>query len=319
MTSLDALRGAARRFPPRRGPSGAGPVRHMPPRLAVSWTPTQDVSAAARVAAWICGGLAGIAVWFVLFALLLSGVVEGHSQHALYEQFRQELAAGTAPLGGPVAEGAPVAMLQSPAGGLNNLVVVQGTSSTALRSGPGHYPGAPLPGQPGVSVVMGRSTTFGGPFGGITSLSPGQRIDVMTAQGVFHYDVEDVRRAGDPYPPALESGSQLTLVTSEGAGWRSGWAPSRAVYVDALLHGKTVPAPATAGVATSADGVLAGDSRGLYPLILWLQLLLAAVVGGVWAHRRWGLRQSWIAVVPIVFTALWGASTSVWQLLPNLM
>lgn len=304
MTTFDALRGAARR---------------VPPRLALSWARTDDVSAAARVAAWICAALAGIAVWFVLFALLLSGVVEGHSQHALYEQFRQELAAGTAPLGGPVPEGQPVAMLSSPAAGLTNLIVVEGTSSTALRSGPGHYPGGPLPGQPGVSVVMGRSTTFGGPFRGLPAIEPGQHIDVTTAQGVFHYEVEDVRRAGDPYPPALESGSQLTLVTSEGAGWRSGWAPSRAVYVDALLHGKTVPAPAQAGVATSADGVLAGDSRGLYPLILWLQLLLVAVVAGIWAHRRWGLRQSWLAVVPVVFTALWGASTSVWQLLPNLM
>ena len=292
--------------------------RIRPPALSIS--KSTDISVGVRVLSWTLGGLAVVGAWLVLFGLVLSALAESHAQHGLYASFRKQLAAATAPIGGSIPEGAPVAVLQAAKGGLHGLVVVEGSSSTDLQDGPGHVPGAPLPGQAGVSVIMGRSTTFGAPFGGITSLVPGDPIDVTTGQGTFHYAVEDVRGPGDPFPAALAAGgSQLTLVTSQGAGWRTGWAPSRAVFVDALLMGHPVTAPQNQSIPTSADGVQHGDSRGLYPLVLWLQLLLLAVVGGVWARLRWGGRQSWVVATPVVLAALWGASTSLWQLLPNLM
>ena len=285
-------------------------------RPAVAAEPTLAV----QIVTWVLMSLAGLAVWLVAFGLLLSGLSESHAQHVLYDNFRKELALGTAPLGGAMTEGTPVALLTSSAAGLDGVVVVEGTSSSALRLGPGHMPGLPLPGQAGVSIIMGRATTFGAPFADVTHVHAGDKINAVTGQGTFTYVVEDVRRPGDPFPPALAAGgSQLTLVTSEGSGWRTGWAPSNAVYVDAVLKGAVVPAPSTAGIATDGDQVMHHDSRGFYPLILWLQLLLVAVVGGIWARSRWGYWQSWLVAVPVAFAGLWGASQSLWLLLPNLL
>jgi sortase A len=263
--------------------------------------------------------LAGLALWLMLFGFVLSGLVEAHAQHDLYNQFRLELAQGVAPTGGAISEGEPVAVINSPAAHLHDVVVVEGTSSRALRSGPGHHPGDPLPGQAGVVVLMGRSASYGAPFAHITALHAGDIVDLVTGQGLFHYKVEDVRRSGDEFPPPLAvNGSQLTLITSEGSGWQTGWAPGQAVFVDAVLNGTAAPTPAGHGVASEADGVLHGDTRGLYPLVLWLQLLVIPVVGGIWARGRWGRPQTWLVAGPIALAGLWGASTNVWLLLPNL-
>ena len=55
---------------------------------------------------------------------------------------------------------------------------------------------------PGTSLVMGRSTTYGAPFGEIASLVPGDVVTVLGAQGPVTYVVKDLRRAGDPIPPS---------------------------------------------------------------------------------------------------------------------
>ncbi|MGN6607218.1 MAG: class E sortase [Jatrophihabitans sp.] len=279
-----------------------------------------DATSATAAAQWVLLAVGGLALWLVAYAFVLSSLQEQHSQHDLYASYREQLVNGTAPIGGAMAEGAPVALLHSARASMDDLVVVEGTASSDLRLGPGHYPGTVLPGQAGVSVMFGRSLSFGAPFGSITSLRPGDVIDATTGQGVSHYVVEDVRRAGDPYPPVLAAGQgRLTLVSSEGSGWRAGWAPSSAVYVDARLRGSAVPAPSGVGQARQAERPMAGDTSGLYPLVLWLQLLLVAVVGVVVLRRRWGVWQTWLVTVPLVLAALWGASSSAWLLLPNLV
>ena len=64
--------------------------------------------------------------------------------------------------------------------GLENVVVVEGTSSSDLLEGPGHLRDSPLPGQLGESIVMGKSATAGAPFGGIARLRKGDVINVTT-------------------------------------------------------------------------------------------------------------------------------------------
>lgn len=279
-----------------------------------------EVPLSVKVLTWVLGGFAFLAVWLVMFAVAFSSLPEAHAQHDLYNTFRAQLAAGTAPLSDAVPEGTPVALINAEKAGISGLVVVQGTSSTALQLGPGHSPGGPLPGQPGVSVIAGRATSFGAPFARITTMSKGDRFDVTTAQGVFHYVVETVRRPGDAFPPLLKpGGSQLTLVTAEGDGWRSGWAPTHAVFVDAVLDGNAMAGRPAGGVITRADTLLSGDTRGMYPLVLWMQLLAVAVVGGIWARTRWGLWQSWLVAAPVALAALWGATTNLWLLFPNLL
>lgn len=53
-----------------------------------------------------------------------------------------------------------------------------GVHDEVLRSGPGHWPGTPLPGQPGNAVLSGHRTTWTHPFGELDRLAVG---DVITA------------------------------------------------------------------------------------------------------------------------------------------
>jgi sortase A len=173
-----------------------------------------------------------------------------------------------------------------------------------------------LPGQAGVSVLFGRSVSYGGPFRDIASLQPGDPIVVTTGQGQFTYVVA---HAGERIPTSTTVASQLLLVTSAGTGWRAGWAPSHAVYVDAVLHGKPVVGIAPDGLTKPADLPMHGDTSQLFPLVLWMQLLVLGVLGIVVGRARWGTWQPWLIGVPVVLAALWGASSSVWVLLPNLV
>ena len=67
--------------------------------------------------------------------------------------------------------------------------VVSGVRVSDLKSGAGHMPDTPLPGQPGNAVVSGHRTTYGQPFHELDSLTPGDRIEVETALGTHVYAV----------------------------------------------------------------------------------------------------------------------------------
>jgi sortase A len=209
--------------------------------------------------------------------------------------------------------------MEAPTIGLRQ-VVVEGTTSKDLESGPGHRPDTPLPGQSGASVIYGRAVAFGGPFGDITDLRPGDPITVTTGQGTFDYRVDSVRHNGDALPDPLRSGEgRLTLVTAEGTNWRTGWAPDRAVYVDASLQRAGLPAPAGRPTVVARDELtMASDGTGLVGLVLWLQLVLVTVASASFSQKRWGGSQTWLVYVPILIATLWGASESAMQLLPNL-
>jgi sortase A len=271
------------------------------------------------VRALVCVSLVAGSV--LIYAVGISSLQESRSQHLLYAQLREQLAEATAPLGGTIESGSPVLVLDVPRAGLRDVVVVEGTTSGDLQLGPGHRRDTPLPGQPGVSILMGRSVTFGRPFEGLPGLRPGDVVTATTAQGVFSYRVDDVRRAGDPLPPALAAGaSRLLLVSSEGSGWRSGWAPSQLVFVDASLQGQAQPAPpGRAAATTAAEQVKAGDLGSLMPLVLWLQALLLVSVALVWARARWGSWQTWLVGLPLVLAVVWASIQSAVQLLPNLL
>jgi len=265
--------------------------------------------------------LCALAFWVVLYALVLSGFQERHTQAQMYASLRADLANEVAPLGGQITDGAPVALISASQAGINRAVVVEGTTSTDLQKGPGHRVDTVLPGQAGVSVVFGKSATFGAPFAHITRLQPGDGITAVTGQGTFTYRVTDVRRPGDPVPPLLSSGQgRLTLVSAEGSGWRSGWAPSQVVYVDANLVGKAQPSPGGGPTVQPSNQVaMAIDRTALTPLVLWLELLVVVGIGFVWAHRRWGGRQVWLVGVPAMLAILWVVTETAARLLPNLL
>jgi sortase A len=171
-------------------------------------------------------------------------------------------------------------------------------------------------------VLFGRSVTYGAPFRDINQLGPGNTITVTTGQGVFTYRVDRLRVPGDPTPPNFPANeSHLTLVTSAGVGWRSGWAPSRTIYMDTTLTGgSALPAPpGRPASVTKSSLAMRGDTGLLLLLGLWIGPLFIVGAGLAWAWRRWGSAQTWLVGLPVALAVLWGAAGAIVQHLPNLI
>jgi sortase A len=92
--------------------------------------------------------------------------------------------------------GAPLGRLRMPAIGTSD-VFVEGTGSSDLRKGPGHYPATPLPGQRGTVAIAGHRTTYGAPFHDLDDLEEGDEIEVEMPYGRFSYRVERTRIVDD--------------------------------------------------------------------------------------------------------------------------
>ena len=68
-----------------------------------------------------------------------------------------------------------------------DMVVVQGTDTSSLQKGPGHYKNTPLPGQPGTVAIAGHRTTYLAPFRHIDEIDPGDEIRVEMPYAAFTY------------------------------------------------------------------------------------------------------------------------------------
>jgi sortase A len=262
-----------------------------------------------------------IVAFFGIFAFGLAGLQEQRSQHQLYAQFRGVLdpRSPTAPaIGGAIPTGTPVALLNAPRAGLHNAVVVEGTSSGTLLSGPGHLPDTPLPGQAGNAVLLGKSATAGAPFAGITRLHRGDVITVRTGQGNFHYVVLGQVPVGGRLPTIARNRGLLTLVTSAGGGQLGRLAPGHLVYVDAKLQGKVVGAPPGRPTSVTPSELPGHNEPSAWPWVgMWLVLLGAAIGAVWWLWSRWGILQTWLVGAPVLFAILWGLSNEGMRLLPN--
>jgi sortase A len=260
--------------------------------------------------------LGALAVWLAFYALVLSGFEASRAQTIKYSQIREQLGLMTAPLGGAIQPGTPVAIISAPGIGVQDLVVSEGTSSGDLMSGAGHRRDTVLPGQSGVSVIYARGTMFGAYFSDLASAKVGSDISVTTGQGEFVYRISGVRVAGDPLPSPLSPGAgRLTLVSSTG-----GLAPSGVIYVDAALSGEAQPSViGRPSSVPKAETAMQGDPSALFSLAVRLPLLIAALVFSLWLRTRWGAWQTWIVCVPLVMASLWLVSEAVVQLMPNLL
>jgi sortase A len=72
-------------------------------------------------------------------------------------------------------------------------VVVDGTSSGALRKGPGFFPEKPLPGVGGTVAVAGHRTTYMAPFRRIDDVDRGDEVIVDMPYGRFTYEIDRTR------------------------------------------------------------------------------------------------------------------------------
>ena len=242
----------------------------------------------------------------------------------------------------PPVPGAPVAVLAIPALGINQ-AVVEGVGSSQTVSGPGHVPGTAGLGQPGNAAVVGRNAGYGGVFGRLDQLKPGDRILTATIEGQSIYVVRHVARVtlGSPTAPVGATGSsaagstpagstpavtlnalyrpttenRITLVTSASA---APWNSSRAIEVTAVLRGKPYgPLPQEARSPGQQGNT--GDSSAWGELILAMQALVIVVIGGLFLYRRCTIRSAYLlSTAPLVACTVLAAE-AISRLLPAWM
>jgi sortase A len=70
-----------------------------------------------------------------------------------------------------------------------SFVIVKGTGTEELKSGPGVYPETTFPGVAGTTAIAGHRTTYLAPFRHINSLRPGNRILLQMPYAHFTYTV----------------------------------------------------------------------------------------------------------------------------------
>jgi sortase A len=303
-----------------------------------------------------------LAVWsvvalasFLLVLYLVEPLFQQRTQHTLLAGFRAEISHAHFQLtlpGGSVQAvapsfGASVGVLEIPGLRLRQ-VVVEGVGPTQTAKGPGHVPGTAGLGQPGNSAVVGRRSTYGGPFHSLDTLHPGDRILITTTQGQTVYSVKSVSNetitsststdsglgspgattppvtsqfAPNPLPSrtttvedlyAPTKASQLTLVTSARV-WPGN--SSQGTVVVATM--KTVPFVPTAqnGRTTGQTG-MTGDGSAWVGLVLALQGFVLAGLAAAYLLPRYGPRVAYLLTTPplIVFVILIAETGS--QLLP---
>lgn len=259
---------------------------------------------------------------FIADVALISPLRYAREQIVSMEQFRTTLANGSAPVGQmndagelyPV--GTPVAIMNIPALDFT-AVVGEGTTSRVLLSGPGHRRDTVLPGQRGASVIYGRQSLYGGPFGRLDQLRAGNTIRVTTGQDTSLYRISGVRKGDVPPKASSTAPGTLTLVSTTGFPFF----PDTVIRVDASLVSTPNPTPLPviyAASLTPAEKILGSDEGGWLPLLLLLELGIVVIFLAMVGIRYWGRLQTWVVAVPTLLAVGIGVAEQVVVLLPNL-
>ncbi len=238
----------------------------------------------ARILGVALVGVGGLLVLFFLYLLFFTPTTAGRDQARLSQSLVGHplnvfnLVNGQIP-----AEGSPVAVLHIPQLNVDQ-IVVSGTSAADLMNGPGLMPGTALPGTVGNSVIAARRVTFGGPFGGLGSLTRGDKVQVTDGAGTFTYKVvKNVQVAAgqqDVIAPSLNN--RLTLVTAN-----SSWLPSGREVVVALLVGRAFTIPGVTQTLPTYETGLSGDPVAGGLALLWSLLTVIVLMVAVYVAWRW--------------------------------
>ena len=95
-----------------------------------------------------------------------------------------------------------------------SFVVVKGTGTSELESGPGIYPQTRFPGIGGTTAIAGHRTTYLAPFRHIDALRPGERIVLEMPYGRFTYTVTGSRVVLPNHVSVIEPAGYPRLVLS---------------------------------------------------------------------------------------------------------
>ena len=285
-------------------PSTPGQARATPPQPQ---QPDKDATAHGIGVGLI---LLGVFLFgFLAYLFGISGVQEARAQSNAYATLRAELGQQVAPLAA-TTPGAPVAILNIPAIGIKNMVVVEGTSPENLELGPGHVRNTPLPGENGVAEIFGRRATFGAPFGRLGDLHRGDKVKIITGQGTSSYTIiakgDSSHLVKDPAP------NRLLLLTA-----CSATVPSSYCYFDAELTTTPQQDPGGRPLISAAETPLSGDTSVLVLTMMWGVALVIISVAGTVAAARWSPWLAYLTAAPLALAVLWNLYQSLAALLPN--
>ena len=248
----------------------------------------------------------------LMFNQILGPLVHDRAATALEQRLASDLVNGVAPVSNPIALGVPIGLIEVPNRDVR-AVVVEGSKAEQLAQASGHLIGSALPGQPGVSAILGRSQTYGAEFKNLDQLIVGDEVVVTTGQGVHTYEVIDitVRSARDAAAFQGE-GHMLILATVVDSSDR--------LVVRATLTSPVFPAGEATDHQTSLDELgLAGDSSSWSDLALWMLIAALLAAGFPVIVNQVGRRVGWLVVTPIamwvaleVWTAISLMSPSAW-------
>ena len=248
----------------------------------------------------------------LMFNQFLGPLVHNRAATALEQRLASDLVNGVAPVSYPIAVGSPIGLVEVPNRDIR-AVVVEGSKAEQLAQASGHLIGSALPGQPGVSAILGRSETYGAEFKNLDQLIVGDEVVVTTGQGVHTYEVIDitVRSARDAAAFQGE-GHMLILATVVDSSDR--------LVVRATLTSPVFPAGQATDHQTSLDELgLAGDSSSWSALALWMLIAALLAAGFPIIVNQVGRRVGWLVVAPIamwvaleIWTAISLMSPSAW-------
>ena len=200
----------------------------------------------------------------------------------------------------------PIGLLSIPKIGLLD-AIVEGVGEAQLEQGPGHYPGTPLPGEPGNVAIAGHRTTYAHPFYNLNELGPGDSIYILTEQGFFHYKVATSQVVAPTDVGVLDTVPNQSTLTLTTCNPRYSAATRLVVIADfapgpgkgsVTLHPTSTTVPkGGAQIAAIPGDSLTGSSSSTWPVVLWsaLTVLAAVVVWFIW--RRSPRRFRWLIVV----------------------
>ena len=222
----------------------------------------------------------------------------------------------------PPLEGDAIARIVIPKANVDK-IVVEGVGVEDLKKAPGHYPGTPMPGEPGNAAIAGHRTTYGAPFYDLSDLAAGDEIMVTTRVGEFRYEVDTLQVVS---PEAVEvlnptEDNRLTLTTCNPRYS----AAERLIVSAKLVTAPVTPPPPPDGTVEpptelAADGLagLSGDSAARGPAVGWGILCAAIWLATWWLSRLWD--RWWMAYLvgtPIFLGALFVFFENFARLLPS--
>jgi sortase A len=191
--------------------SGAGPSFGSRRRRSVTQKAVRAL-AIALIAAGVVAVLDGAVtlVWEEPFSALYAKLRQDHlsgalakversapsvgEEHALVDlsDVRRRVAFLAGSMEGHARDGSPVGRIRIPRIGAS-FVVVKGTRTSDLQSGPGIYPETVFPGMAGTTAIAGHRTTYLAPFRHIDALRTGNRIELDMPYARFTYTVVSQR------------------------------------------------------------------------------------------------------------------------------